>query len=247
MGFGQHSAEGARKRTRGPWAVGAGHMGRARGEGGGGVCGPGRGCGRGGCGGCCDGGGVGVGRGCMRCSARRYATLRCAAALLLSATCDGARPWAAKGGSANDEASARPQVRRRATLLKPPIRPRDAIVRKLVSTADAPPAMRGTVNMYIPVYSSRCCCHTHTHAPSLYSFFSLSLSPEMCRHGARMLRLAGQPLHHAKQRVQCMCVYAHMSASIQVCLYVCKYYAYRYIDQPPTAQCSAVPCRAKSK
>ncbi|XP_014561574.1 hypothetical protein COCVIDRAFT_86497 [Bipolaris victoriae FI3] len=127
VGFGQHSAEGARKRTRGPWAVGAGHMGRARGEGGGGVC---------------------VWFWCWPwlweegvvamvvvevvlvldvdvCAAVGYATLHCAAALVLwcSATCDGARPWAAKGGSANDEASARPQVRGRATLLKPQFGP----------------------------------------------------------------------------------------------------------------------------
>lgn len=245
MGFGQHSAEGARKRTRGPWAVGAGHMWRARGEGGGGACGPGRGRGRGrgGCGGCCEGG-VGGGGGWMRCSGRRYyATLRCAAGLLLSATCDGARPWAAKGGSANDEASARPQVRRRATLLKPPIRPRRYRAQTGVHRGCTTGHARHSE--HAPVSSSRCCCCCCCHIKPL----RILLSPEMCRHRARILGLAGQPLHHAKQRVQCMCVYAHMSASIQVCLDASKCYAHKYIDQPPsrTAQRSAVPCRAKPK
>jgi hypothetical protein len=50
------------------------------------------------------------------------APLRCAALFCFAAATERGR-WAAKGGGGNDESSARPQVRGRATLLKPPIRP----------------------------------------------------------------------------------------------------------------------------
>jgi len=110
----------------------------------------------------------------MRCSALLYAALL----LLCSATCDGARPWAAKGGSANDEASARPQVRKTRDAAKTPIRPRDAIVRKLMSTADAPPAMRGTMNteyvlcIHLAAAAAAAAITTHAQQPSI----SLNLS-----------------------------------------------------------------------
>lgn len=178
VGFGQHSAEGARKRTRGRWAVGAGHMGRARGEGGGGVCV---------CvvlvlavvvggGGCCDGsggGGVGVGRGCMRCSRLRYATLRCTALLLWCSgalvLCDVRRSEAmgCKGRQRQRRGQRTAPGTRTRDAAKTPIRPRDAIVRKQVSTADAPPAMRGTVNTQCVLRIHLAAAAITTHTSSL--------------------------------------------------------------------------------
>lgn len=127
-------------------------------------------------GGCCDGsggGGVGVGRGCMRCSRLRYATLRCTALLLWCSgalvLCDVRRSEAmgCKGRQRQRRGQRTAPGTRTRDAAKTPIRPRDAIVRKQVSTADAPPAMRGTVNTQCVLRIHLAAAAITTHTSSL--------------------------------------------------------------------------------